>query len=430
MSDIAVHMENVYKRFRKGEALTSLRDLIPALTGRMFGRPELSQRDKREFWALQDISLEVKRGDAFGIIGHNGAGKSTILKLLSHIMKPTKGTIVVNGRVSALIEVSAGFHQDLTGRENIFLNGTILGMTKREIKSKLDQIIAFSELEEFIDTPVKRYSTGMHARLGYSIAAHVDSDILIVDEVLSVGDALFQRKCVEHMKSIMLKGTTVLFVSHNLATVGEFCSHSLLLAHGRSVATGPTHKVLGDYMTLLREHRAADHSRPVVVSKFSVRGGDGPCSRFQSGERAWIDIEVSAYEPCSKLAIAIYFLDKNHYLLFSTSTERLRHGNVSLNTGDIVKCTFELVLNLGPGVYYPSVQLYRYDNQNAYDNWRAADTIYVSTNEDMTGPVNCFPRVVRQQLFAAAQHDTNSHSAEECASRDNITSLPNAALEG
>src|ERR1019366_4038779 len=206
MSDVALRMEQVYKKFRKGEVYNSLRDLLPALTGKMFRQQELSEKDKREFWALRDISFEVKRGEALGIIGHNGAGKRTILKILSRIMKPTKGDLVVNGRLSALIEVSAGFHQDLTGRENIFLNGTILGMTKREIESKLDPIIAFSELEEFIDTPVKRYSTGMYARLGFSVAAHVDPEVLIVDEVLSVGDYVFQNKCVQRMKEVLASG--------------------------------------------------------------------------------------------------------------------------------------------------------------------------------------------------------------------------------
>ena len=193
MSDVALRMEHVYKKFRKGEVYNSLRDLIPALTGKMFRQQSISKSDKREFWALQDISFEVKRGESLGIIGPNGAGKSTILKILSRIMRPTKGSMIVNGRLSALIEVSAGFHQDLTGRENIYLNGTILGMTKREIDSKIDQIIEFSGIEEFIDTPVKRYSSGMYARLGFSVAAHGDPDVLIVDEVLSVGDFVFQQ---------------------------------------------------------------------------------------------------------------------------------------------------------------------------------------------------------------------------------------------
>lgn len=166
MSDVALRMEHVYKMFRKGEVFNSLRDLIPALSGRMFRQQELGKNKRREFWALRDLSFEVRQGEAFGIIGHNGAGKSTALKILSRIMKPTKGQFFVSGRLSALIEVTAGFHQDLTGRENIFLYGTIMGMTKREIASKLDQIIAFSGLEEFIDTPVKRYSSGMYTQAG------------------------------------------------------------------------------------------------------------------------------------------------------------------------------------------------------------------------------------------------------------------------
>src|SRR5579863_3864779 len=200
MSDIALRMEHVYKKFRKGETYNSLRDLIPAVTGKMFRGQELDTEVKREFWALQDISFEVERGRALGIIGHNGAGKSTALKILSRIMKPTSGRMLVNGRLSALIEVTAGFHPDLTGKENIFLHGTILGMSRREIQSKLDQIIAFSGIEEFIDTPVKRYSSGMYARLGFSVAAHVDPEVLVVDEVLSVGDFVFQQRCIERMQ--------------------------------------------------------------------------------------------------------------------------------------------------------------------------------------------------------------------------------------
>ena len=240
MSDIALRMEHVYKKFRKGEVYNSLRDLIPAVTGKMFRQRELNEDDKREFWALQDVSFEVRRGEALGIIGRNGAGKSTALKILSRVMKPTKGRMVVNGRLCALIEVGAGFHLDLTGRENIFLNGTILGMKKREIERKLDQIIAFSGLEDFIDTPVKRYSSGMYARLGFSVAAHVDAEVLIIDEVLSVGDHVFQQRCMERMREVLKNGTTVLFVSHNLKPVTELCHRAILLDLGRIVTSGPT----------------------------------------------------------------------------------------------------------------------------------------------------------------------------------------------
>ena len=222
---------------------------LPAMTGKMFRGQELDANDKREFWALQDISFEVKRGESLGIIGRNGAGKSTALKILSRIMKPTKGRMIVNGRLSALIEVTAGFHPDLTGMENIFLHGTILGMTKREIQSKLDQIIAFSGLEEFIDTPVKRYSSGMYARLGFSVAAHVDAEVLVVDEVLSVGDYVFQQRCMDRIRSVISAGTTVLFVSHNLKSVTEICQRAMLLEHGKVVTIDNTDAVIRKYLS-------------------------------------------------------------------------------------------------------------------------------------------------------------------------------------
>ena len=398
MADVALRMEHVYKKFRKGETFNSLRDLIPALTGRMFRQQDLSEKDKREFWALQDISFEVNRGEALGIIGHNGAGKSTILKILSRIMKPTKGNMVVNGRLSALIEVSAGFHQDLTGRDNIFLNGTILGMTKREIESKLDQIIAFSGLEEFIDTPVKRYSSGMYARLGFSVAAHVDPDVLIVDEVLSVGDYVFQQKCMERMREVIKGGATVLFVSHNLKSVAEFCQRCLLLERGQAVAIGPTQEVISSYLNRSRStHLKAADSKSAVISKVTVRNVAGECLRFHSGEKAWIDIELAAYKRCSKLSVSLYVTDEQYQSIFDTSTERLGHGNFTLEAGEVFTCTFELQLNLANGIFHPSILVYRYDTQTEFDRWAPATTIYVSSDEDVRGAAHLFPKVTREE---------------------------------
>lgn len=196
-------------------------------------------RQKREdFWAVKDVSFQVAQGEALGIIGHNGAGKSTMLKLLTRIMKPTSGRIRTRGRVSALIEVGAGFHPEMTGRENVYLNGSILGMSRSEIDSKFDEIVAFSELEKFIDTPVKKYSSGMYARLGFAVAAHVDPEILIVDEVLSVGDGAFQKKCLEKMGRVAASGSTILYVSHNLNTVKNLCSRAIVLEDGREIFSG------------------------------------------------------------------------------------------------------------------------------------------------------------------------------------------------
>src|SRR5208283_1124700 len=210
---------------------------------------------------------------------------------LSRIMKPTKGCMVVNGRLSALIEVTAGFHPDLTGRENIFLHGTILGMTKREIQSKLDQIIAFSGIEEFIDTPVKRYSSGMFARLGFSVAAHVDPEVLVVDEVLSVGDNLFQQRCMERIHSIIEAGTTVLFVSHNLKSVAEICQRTLLLEHGKMVTLDKTDAAIRKYLGDDPTSRAPQEDKSVYVSRVTVRDRAGEQSTFESGQTAWVDVE-------------------------------------------------------------------------------------------------------------------------------------------
>jgi lipopolysaccharide transport system ATP-binding protein len=403
MSDIAIRMENVYKLFRKGEVFNSLRDLIPALSGRMFRRQELSRADQREFWALQDLSFEVRRGEAFGIVGQNGAGKSTALKILSRIMKPTKGRVIVDGRLSTLIEVSAGFHQDLTGRENIFLYGTIMGMNRREIAAKLDPIIAFAGLEEFIDTPVKRYSSGMYARLGFSVAAHVQPDVLIVDEVLSVGDFAFQRKCVERMKEEIRNGAAVVFVSHNLKDIAEFCHSCLLLERGRTITTGPAHEVISTYLKRFKIRHATDIDRPpVTISKVTVRNQNGECLRFQSGEKVWIDVELRAHSHCSKLSVTLYITSSEHESIFDTSTERLGHGNFCLGAGDVYSCTFEVNLNLANGIFHPSILVYRYDTQTEYDRWEPASTIHVGSEVDVRGSAHCFPKVIRQEIRTAS----------------------------
>ncbi|MGA2404267.1 MAG: ABC transporter ATP-binding protein, partial [Syntrophobacteraceae bacterium] len=353
MSDVVLRMEHIYKKFRKGETYNSLRDLLPALTGKMFRVQELNANDKREFWALQDISFEVKHGEALGIIGRNGAGKSTALKILSRVMMPTKGRMIVNGRLSALIEVTAGFHPDLTGRENIFLHGTILGMTKREIQSKLDQIIAFSGIEEFIDTPVKRYSSGMYARLGFSVAAHVDPEVLIVDEVLSVGDFVFQQRCMDRIRSIIEGGTTVLFVSHNLKAVTEICQRAMLLEHGKVLAIDETDAVARQYL-----HHSSnvddtpEENRPAYISKVRIRNHTGERSTFESGETVWVDVEVIAREAMGKLSVVIWFRDEARYEISLTSTERLGYAPFSLQPGDVYRCTFELNLNIAHGTFY------------------------------------------------------------------------------
>jgi lipopolysaccharide transport system ATP-binding protein len=248
MSEVMIAFDGVWKKFRRGERHDSLRDLVPAIAKRMFRRGTPQDLESEEFWALKDVSFEVRRGEALGIIGPNGAGKSTTLKLLNRILRPTRGSCWLRGRVGALIEVAAGFHPDLTGRENVFLQGAIMGMRGAEIATKLDEIIEFAGVAEFVDTPVKRYSSGMNARLGFSIAAHLRPDVLIIDEVLSVGDMAFQRRCVERMETFRRSGVAIAFVSHDMAAIAKLCGKALFLNRG-VIAAGPTAEVVRQYAT-------------------------------------------------------------------------------------------------------------------------------------------------------------------------------------
>src|SRR6201981_3867500 len=229
-----------YKRY------TALRDVIRdevrnfarKVLGTARGRQSFHTHETEEFWALKDVNFDVRQGEVLGIIGRNGAGKSTLLKILSRITEPTEGRVVLRGRVGSLLEVGTGFHPELTGRENIYLNGAILGMRKSEIDRKFDEIVAFAEVEKFIDTPVKRYSSGMYVRLAFAVAAHMETEILLVDEVLAVGDAEFQKKCLGKMGEVARCGRTILFVSHNMGSVASLCESALLLQDGRVVAAG------------------------------------------------------------------------------------------------------------------------------------------------------------------------------------------------
>ncbi len=267
----AITFDSVWKKFRRGQAHDSLKDLIPAMIKRVArGEKEL---ETEEFWAVRNVSLEVQPGEALGIIGPNGAGKSTSLKLLSRILRPTKGRAELRGRVGALIEVAAGFHPDLTGRENIFLQGAIMGMTGAEIRKHFDEIVDFAEVAPFIDTPVKRYSSGMHARLGFAVAAHLQPDVLLIDEVLSVGDMEFQRRCVARANEFKKQGVAIVFVSHNLQAVTELCDNALYLA-GEPKAYGPTQEVIETYLTSLASTSTVQGAIEIESTELLDRRGD------------------------------------------------------------------------------------------------------------------------------------------------------------
>lgn len=394
MSQAALVMEHVSKKFQRGELYDSLRDLVPGMLRRWARRRGGDTLGSGEFWALQDVSFEVQPGEAFGIVGANGAGKSTILKILSRILRPTLGTMAVRGRLSALIEVGAGFHPDLTGRENVYLNGTILGMSREEIRHRFDEIVEFSDLSEFIDTPVKRYSSGMFARLGFAVAAHVNPDILIVDEVLSVGDYLFQRKCLQRMNAVLTGGATVVFVSHDLRAMTELCRRALLLERGRVAIAGSTTDVVRTYLDRALDARHRIEGKAVHISRVTVRGPSGEGVAFQSGEKVWVDVEVRATAAVARLAVVLELTDDSNYRVFNTSTERLGTGSFSLEPGQDFLCTFELDLHLAQGTFHLGAYLHRYDVQQEYDRWTPAATLFISCAADVRGAVNLNPVVV------------------------------------
>ena len=394
MSDIALEFNHVWKKFKKGEKYDSLRDLIPAMARRLFSGNHLGRElQEREFWALKDVSFQVKRGEALGIIGPNGAGKSTILKLLSGILRPNKGEIKVNGRLSALIEVSAGFHPDLTGRENIYLNGTILGMRKEEIDKKFDEIVEFSGLEEFIDTPVKRYSSGMYARLGFSVAAHMEPDVLLVDEVLSVGDWAFQRKCVEKMGSFVRNGITIVFISHNLQAVASLCNRTLLINQGSIVANGPTENVVIHYLQNAMLPSKLQEVKPQIwIKEVNVYNQDTQLmGHFKSGENVKIDVEIVSQTYERNLALGIYILDQNYYSVFNTSSERLGYRTFSIRNGEVLRLRFNVCLHLCQGTYYLGAIIKRYDIDKTFDTKFPAATLLLNSDEGVRGVANLYP---------------------------------------
>jgi lipopolysaccharide transport system ATP-binding protein len=263
MSDIALRSIDLGKMYRIGgerQAYRTLRDTLVQTAKRPIERirhPGAATHKSEVLWALRDVNLQVKHGEALGIIGRNGAGKSTLLKVLSHITEPTEGRVEIRGRVGSLLEVGTGFHPELTGRENIQLNGAILGMTRAEMKNKFDEIVEFSEIGRFLDTPVKRYSSGMYVRLAFAVAAHLEPEILIVDEVLSVGDASFQKKCLGKMEDVAGQGRTVLFVSHNMQAIRSLCRTAIQLEAGRVVNSGEADLIVAEYLARLTDSKAS-----------------------------------------------------------------------------------------------------------------------------------------------------------------------------
>jgi lipopolysaccharide transport system ATP-binding protein len=357
--------------------------------------PAGRERWSEDFWAVRDVSFEVAQGETLGIIGHNGAGKSTILKLLSRITAPSKGTITLEGRLAALIEVGSGFHPELTGRENIFLSGSVLGMRRTEITEKLDRIIDFSGVGPFIDEPVKRYSSGMFVRLGFSVAAHLEPDILLVDEVLAVGDAAFQIQCYERIGELRRLGTTLLFISHDLSSIDRLCDRVVLMNRGRLVGAGSPAEVLVQYQQLVTDSFAADtaDAAPAVAGAGAARVLDvrfvdeagtevlGTCTG--AALRAVVDIDVAT--PVHDAVVEVFYYSRDGRTLHCQQSTAVTTESVVLTPG---RRRLEFLCDafgLQPGTYSVGASIRDRHGSGAIDWWYGTRMLYIEPGKSVRG---------------------------------------------
>jgi lipopolysaccharide transport system ATP-binding protein len=374
---IDVRFEGVSKRYRLRQA------------ARRGGR-----REEQEFWAVRNVSFDVQHGETVGVIGHNGAGKSTILKLLSRITAPTAGTITLNGRLAALIEVGSGFHPELTGRENIFLSGSILGMKRREITQKLDRIIEFSGVQRFIDMPVKWYSSGMYVRLGFSVAAHLEADILLVDEVLAVGDAAFQLQCYERIGELRRAGTTMLFISHDLASIEHLSDRVMLMNHGRLIASGTPRDIVRKYQQLVASSYVSDVADAAVPSgtgiarvgdvRFVERDGHQIFSTSTGDPlRAVVDIDVTS--PVHDAVVEVFYYSRDGRTLHCQQSTALSGAPFTLAPGRRhLEFTCE-AMGLQPGIYAIGASIRERTGAGVIDWWYGGRVLAVEPGKSVRG---------------------------------------------
>ena len=361
-----IELQGISKKYRLGRiGSTTIRDSVERTWNRLRGGTGNGQAARGDFWALRDLSFTIQPGETVGVIGQNGAGKSTLLKILSRITEPTKGEAILRGRPASLLEVGTGFHPDLSGRENIFLNGAILGMRTREIRKKFDEIVAFSEVEQFIDTPVKRYSSGMYVRLAFAVAAHLEPEILLVDEVLAVGDAAFQKKCLGKMGDVARQGRTVLFVSHNMASILALCERVILLKNGTILGNGPTREIVRDYLksTIAEEivdldertDRKGDGSARLVSCKVeSVEAGHF----ISSSSRMKFTLAYQSDRPLKHVRFLVTIYDYTNTGIYLFDSDAVGGIPETLPASGLVTCTTEPI-NLTPGRCYINIALFR-----------------------------------------------------------------------
>ncbi len=361
--DILLRVENLSKSYRIGHKTNrgqeTFREMIwrsisRSLNGLARGNQMAFGQEFEEFWALKDISFEVRRGEVMGVVGRNGAGKSTLLKILSRITEPTLGRAIIGGRVASLLEVGTGFHPELTGRENVFLNGAILGMTCAEIKNKFDEIVDFAEVDRFLDTPVKRYSSGMYVRLAFAVAANLDPEILIIDEVLAVGDVVFQKKCMGKMKTVADSGRTVLFVSHNMQTISGLTERCILLENGTVAAIGPSRQVVQRYLGNQVNSDKVYRKQPAGTYPEFIYAGlrtSGPGPLQQHGAQMAVEMEIFTPEPIRNAAVSFQIFTEIHQPVLHLLN--LDSELPMLRTAGIHRLTCTLPrLQLYPGNYY------------------------------------------------------------------------------
>lgn len=371
MSKPIIQVENISKQYHIGlkeKANRTFREaLVDTVAAPVKNFNRLRKLNKVEtaetpdiIWALKDVSFEVQPGEVVGIIGCNGAGKSTLLKILSRITEPTSGDIKLHGRVASLLEVGTGFHPELTGRENIYLNGTILGMRRSEIDRKFDEIVAFSEIEKFLDTPVKRYSSGMYVRLAFAVAAHLEPEILLVDEVLAVGDAAFQKKCLGKMGDVAKEGRTVLFVSHNMAAIQHLCPIGLLLSEGNAITHGPVDDCINTYITRLpqsfKNNKTFQSKKKAFITDINLIQDNGIISTILCNNPATINIKYTVSQPLKNPYIRLTIYNSQGLAIAGLATEDTNFTPNSTTGNHSTNCKIH-TLNLIPGAYHFNVSI-------------------------------------------------------------------------
>lgn len=422
MSDIAIRAERLGKRYRIGarqERYYTLRDALantlsaPIHWARRHGGTE----PENHIWALKDVSFEVRQGEVLGIIGRNGAGKSTLLKVLSRITEPTEGQAEIHGRVGSLLEIGTGFHPELTGRENIYLSGAILGMRKREIDRRLDEIVAFAEVEKFLDTPAKRYSSGMYMRLAFAVAAHLEPEILVVDEVLAVGDSSFQKKCLEKMDNVSRQGRTVLFVSHNMAAVQQLCQQGMVLDRGQVSFVGGIHDAIAHYIqttamiqtTSLMDRTDRHGSQWLKFTKVTTCDADGnELQQILSGQTAYIRFHYVSTRTIRKAKVNIAFNIRSPqgYLLANLNSVDSGDSQMDIYSSGFFQCRWP-DFNLRAGSY--ECALYCAIDGDITDWLQSAFTLHVEDGDFFsTGKL-----VTRDQGDILVRHSWSGHPTLE-----------------